>query len=329
MSKIIEATKQSAQLSTGYIIGHYKHVTNRCGQIIFRLLKLCIIVGISFIIITPLLGILSKAFMDINDYYNPLVYLVPINLSSYSIKFAEHYMDYFNSFAFTSVFSLIIMAIQAFICAVIGYGFARYRFPGSGFLFGLVILTIVVPVQTMMAPMYLQFRYFDPLGLASLLGGGSGVNLINTIWPSVMLSLTGMGLRSGLFIFIYRQFFKGLPKEIEEAALIDGAGVFRTFFQIMLPNALSSIIIVLLFAFVWQYNDTFFAGLFMNDMGLLSIRLNSLQSVLTQVQFIRDPNQISLIINAGVVLTIAPLIIIYLFMQRYFMEGIERSGIVG
>jgi multiple sugar transport system permease protein len=132
-----------------------------------------------------------------------------------------------------------------------------------------------------------------------------------------------------LFIFIYRQFFKGLPNEIEEAAFIDGAGAFRTFFKVMLPNAKSSIIIVLLFAFVWQYNDTFFAGVPMSGQGLLAMRIDGLQSLLSQVQFIKDPNQIALIINSGVVLVIVPLIVLYLFMQRYFMEGIERSGIVG
>lgn len=268
--------------------------------------------------------------MSKDDAYNPLVYMIPENFTLYNIQTAFESMDFGKSLIFTGGVCIMVMLIQAFICAVIGYGFARFRFPGKGLLFGLVVLTIIIPMETMMVPMFTQFRYFDPLGLVKMITGEqSGINLMNSIMPVLLMSLTGMGLRSGLYIFIYRQFFRGLPKEIEEAATIDGCGTFRTFIQIMLPNAMSSIIIVMLFAFVWQYNDTFMSGLFMESMDMIPKKLNSLNSVLTQVLNIRDVKQVQLIINAGVFLTITPLVVIYLFMQRFFMEGIERSGIVG
>lgn len=295
-----------------------------------RLVRFCIITGISFIVLMPVVSILVKTFMSIEDYYNPMVYMIPEHFTLFNIKTAAENMQYVKSLLVTCALSGGCMLLQAFICASVGYGFARYSFPGKQILFALVVLTIVVPVQTMMVPMYIQFRYFDLFGvIGGLTGKENGINLLNTPWPVLLMSATGMGLRSGLYIYIYRQFFKGLPKEIEEAAFIDGAGPFRTFFRVMLPNAVSSIIIVMLFSFVWQYNDTYFSGLYMSEMGLLSQKLNSLGSVLTQVLLIRDTNQVTLIINAGVSLIILPLLLVYLFMQRYFMEGIERSGIVG
>lgn len=331
MKKQLTATvKAQGKAALIYARAHKRHIFNKATDFGTWIIKLIIIVGVSFIIITPIFGIISKTFMSKDDAYNPLVYMIPENFTLYNIQTAFESMDFGKSLIFTGGVCIMVMLIQAFICAVIGYGFARFRFPGKGLLFGLVVLTIIIPMETMMVPMFTQFRYFDPLGLVKMITGEqSGINLMNSIMPVLLMSLTGMGLRSGLYIFIYRQFFRGLPKEIEEAATIDGCGTFRTFIQIMLPNAMSSIIIVMLFAFVWQYNDTFMSGLFMESMDMIPKKLNSLNSVLTQVLNIRDVKQVQLIINAGVFLTITPLVVIYLFMQRFFMEGIERSGIVG
>lgn len=295
------------------------------------LLTLCtavLLIGISFVILSPLIGMVSHSFMTISDYYNPLVYLIPINPSVSNFNIAWQQLDFGKSLSFTLLFSAAAMLIQTFVCAFVGYGFARFRFPGSNALFAMVILTIVVPVQTFMVPLYTQFRDFDVLGILHLLTG-RGLNLINTPAPVLLMSVFGMGLRSGLFIYIFRQFFKGLPKEIEGAALIDGAGPMYTFFVVMLPNAGSAMITVMLFSFVWQYNDVFFSSLFMNNLNLLSIKITTLTPKLSQGLQIRDPNEVSLILNSGILLAIVPLVIIYLFLQKYFMEGIERSGIVG
>ncbi|MCI1982418.1 MAG: carbohydrate ABC transporter permease [Oscillospiraceae bacterium] len=287
-----------------------------------------ILVGISYVILSPLIGIVSHSFMSINDYYNPLVYLIPEQGTLSNYRTAWQQIQYPNSLAYTLILSSVIMLIQTFICGFVGYGFARFRFPGRNLLFAMVIATIVVPVQTFMVPLYGQFRNFDIAGILHLLTG-HGANLLNTPVPILLMSVFGSGLRSGLFIYIFRQFFKGLPKEIEWAAFIDGAGPFYTYFVVMLPNAGSAIITVLLFSFVWQYNDVFFASLFMDDSNLLSIQITTLTPKLAQTLQIRDPNQVMLIVHAGVVLTIIPLIIVYLLLQKHFMESVDRSGIVG
>lgn len=299
------------------------------GSFFINLIKMIILIGISFIVVSPLIGILSNTFMSENDVYNPLVYLIPEEFTLGNLKIAIEQMSYVKSLIFTLVFCLGIMLIQACICALIGYGFARFNFRGNNILFAMVILTIVVPTQTLMVPMYTQFRYFDPFGLVKLITGKEGINLMNTFWPMLLMTITGSGLRSGLYIYIYRQFFKGLPKEIEEAAWIDGAGPFYTFFHVMLPNAKSSMITVMLFAFVWQYNDTYFASLYMSNFNLLSLKVTTLAANVSQALKIQDTNILQVIVDSGILLVIVPLLIIYLFLQRQFMEGIERSGIVG
>ena len=138
------------------------------------------------------------------------------------------------------------------------------------------------------------------------------------------------GLRSGLYIYIFNQFFRGLPKEIEEAAFVDGCGVWYTYFRIMLRNAMPAAITVAIFSLVWQYNDTFYARLFnISDGVVLSKRISGLQLTISNVYKIYDPNILELYMDAGIILLMIPLIIIYVLLQKQFIEGVERSGIVG
>ena len=287
-----------------------------------------LIVGISYIIIGPLITIISKSFMSVDDVYSPLVFIIPMDPTLENIKSALLNTEYFGTLFNTMTFVIILMILQIIVSAIVGYGFARYEFPFKNLLFGGVILTIVVPTHTIMVPLYTQFRYFDVFGIMNLVTGTS-VSLIGGKWPIMIMTVFGNGLRTGLYIYIFRQFFRGLPKAIEEAALIDGAGVFRTFFKIMLPNATPSIVTVLLFSLVWQYNDTFYASLFMPNADLISLKLTTLAGYLSTIGEIYDPNHVDLIVNAGVLFSILPVILIYIFLQRYFVEGVERSGIVG
>jgi multiple sugar transport system permease protein len=146
-----------------------------------------------------------------------------------------------------------------------------------------------------------------------------------------LMTMFGVGLRSGLYIYIFNQFFRGLPKEIEEAAFVDGAGTFYTFVRVMIPNAMPSILTVTIFSLVWQYNDLFFANIFnISNNWVLSKRLSTLQATLSSEPWrVTDPNISSLYVYAGIILMILPMLLIYIFLQRKFIEGVERSGIVG
>jgi multiple sugar transport system permease protein len=303
-------------------IENYKHrVIRKISAIFMGIIRAVLLIGISYIIISPVIKIISNSIKDPIDLYNPLVYLVPLNYTPDNFRFAFNLLNYIPNLTQTMSFALLIAALQVLVAALVGYGFARFRFPGREVLFAMVIITIVVPIQTYMIPLYMNFRFFGVFGVEA--------NLIGQYTPVVLLTATGSGLRSGLYIYIFRQFFRGMPKEIEEAALIDGAGQGRTFLTVMLPNAGSAIITVVMFALVWQYNDTFYVSLFMTGKQFLSTRLGNLGTVYQVAEGIRDPKAAELVVNAGMVLMIAPIITIYLIMQRYFMESIERSGIVG
>ena len=142
-----------------------------------------------------------------------------------------------------------------------------------------MILTIVIPNDTLMLPLYTQFRNFDIFGIIHLVTG-HGINLLSTEVPMYIMTALGCGLRSGLYIYIFNQFFRGLPKEIEEAAVVDGAGSFYTYFRIMLVNAMPSVLTVSIFSLVWQYNDTFYAKLFsINSKLLMSMRISTLRGI--------------------------------------------------
>lgn len=297
---------------------------------VFAIFRTIIVVGISYVILSPLIGILASSFFSNQDNYSPIVYLIPQSPTLERYRLALTYMDYWNVLGNMMIYVLTLTAVQLVICSMAGYGFARFNFPFKKILFACVIVTIVLPTHTIMYPLYTTFQNFNPLGIVGLFNGGNSVNLLGSPWPVYIMTALGVGLRSGLYIFIFNQFFRGLPKEIEEAALIDGAGHIRTYLQIMIPNATPAIVTVSIFSVVWQYNDNFLGRLFnVNDSILISRKISSLAANIGAAESIRDPAITTLYVYAGVILMILPLLLIYIFLQKYLIEGIERSGIVG
>lgn len=291
--------------------------------------RFVIILGISYIILGPLIGIVSSSFFSDADKYNPMVYLIPVEPTLARYQLAITRLNYFSALGKTIVYVAGLAALQVFICSMVGYGFARFNFPLKNVLFGCVVVMIVIPTHSIMLPLYMTFQRFDVFGIISAINGGP-VNILKTPWPMFIMTLFGTGLRSGLYIFIFNQFFRGLPKEIEEAAQVDGAGMFYTYFRIMLVNAIPSVVTVAIFSLVWQYNDTFFSNLFVMDSEMiLSKKITTLQATIQNMDQIRDPSIAVLYVYAGIVLVILPLVILYVLLQKQFIEGVERSGIVG
>ncbi|OPA76358.1 ABC transporter permease [Paenibacillus selenitireducens] len=290
------------------------------------IVRTLLILGFCYIILFPLFLRLSVAFRSKVDIYDPTVLWIPRHFTFDNLKIAITATKYGSALLNTFLISSTTTIIQLVACALAGYAFAKLKFKGSGLLFGLVIFTIVVPPQTIMIPLYLTYRYFDLFGAIKLFTGKSSVNLIDTFWPFLISSGTAMGLKNGLYIYIFRQFFRGVPKELEEASFVDGAGIFKTFYRIVLPNAVPAIVTVLLFSFVWQWNDSYYVSLFLSKVKVLSTQLTDMGSALGVEP---DPVYQSMLLNTGVLLMMAPLIILYLFVQRYFVESVERTGLVG
>ena len=287
-------------------------------KVILGLFKAVVLIGISYLILSPLIGMISSSFFSDSDRYNPMVYLFPANPTLERYTMSIKVLKYGKMLLTSLIYDVSLMAIQLVICSLVGYGFARFNFPFKKVLFGCVVIMIVLPVNTIMVPLYMTFRNFGPL------------NLLSTPWPVVLMTLFGCGLRSGLYIYIFNQFFRGLPKEIEEAAFVDGAGMFYTYSRIMLVNAMPSVITVSIFSLVWQYNDTFYARMFtMNADMLISMKISSFTNTISNSFKIIDPSILKLYTYAGVILMILPVMLIYVLLQKRFIEGVERSGIVG
>lgn len=307
---------------------------------IFALIRLVFLLGFSFIILYPVITMLSKAFMLQTDIYDNSVLWIPKHYTLANIKYAAGEMEYWKSLLITTVFCTTVTLVQICSCMMVGYGFARFEFPLKKLLFALAVLTIVVPPQTLMIPQFFNFKYFDIFGLFRLITGKAGIDMMNTYFPYYILAITGQGLRNGLFIFLFRQGFRAMPRETEEAAMVDGLGEFRTFWNIMMPNAITLIVTVALFSFVWQWNDTFYANLFVPNGYLLASKYTifeyGLQTLATTDQTVDnvvfnmgDTKVLMLLKNGGVFLLMAPLIIMYLFLQKFFVESVDRTGLVG
>ena len=304
-------------------------ITNGIKSFLMGLFRFVIILGVCYVIVGPVLGIIANSFFSNKDAYNPMVYLIPQNPTLERYQMAIKILDYVPTMLKSLLYSFILMLMQILTCSMVGYGFARFKFPLKNLLFGCVVVMIVMPAHTIMLPLYMTFRNFDPLGILSAVTG-SAVNLMGTPFPLAIMTILGCGLRSGLYIYIFNQFFRGLPKEIEEAALVDGAGTWYTYFFIMLRNAMPSVITVAVFSLVWQYNDTFYAKLFhLPQSQSIGTRISSLVANIANQYQIMDKTIQNLYLDAGIVLMMIPVVLIYVILQKQFIEGVERSGIVG
>ncbi len=295
--------------------------------LVWPLFRLVLLVGLSFVILYPFLTKISSMFMSLDDLKNPTVWIVPQSPTLDNIRRVFEYGDYWKALGNTVLVSLTCAVLQTLSCTMVGYGFAKFKFRGRGLFFALAVLTIIIPPQTIYISLYMKFRYFDVFGLFSLLGVGP-FKLVEQITPMAILSSTALGLKNGLYIFVMRQFFRGVPRELNEAAWVDGCGPIRTFFVIMLPMARSMMVSIFLLSFAWQWTDTFYSSLFYRQMLVLPNILSKI-TVITGEAIGKGTMMSNVMLNTGVILIIAPLILIYLVSQKFFIQGVERSGLVG
>lgn len=296
-------------------------------------LRYWLLIGLSFLILYPFIVKLSNSFMSEQDLIDGTVRFIPRNFTLDNYKIVIEYTDFLEGFKNTFLISFLSGILQMIVCTVIGYGLAKFRFRGRGIVSALVVLTILMPPQTYMISLFLRFRFFDIFGIAEALTGDT-IRILDTYWPMAILSLTGFGFKNGLYILIMRQFFRGIPTELEEAAYVDGSGLFRTFVTIILPLSISMMTTIFLFAFAWQWTDVFYSSVFFSrSMKLLS------NTLLVGFEGLMIPGKTlgikhgqpitATLTNTMSLLVITPLVIIYLFAQKNLVEGIERSGIVG
>lgn len=314
------------------------------GIVLMSILRYALLICLSFLILVPILQRVAISIKSPYELGMPVSQWVPGEFSLEHLVMGFKVLGYQKALPYTLLTTFVLMLLQTLSAAMAGYAFARLKFKGSGILFACVLLTIIVPPQALMLPQYVFFQNFDILGIIKLITGKS-LNLLNSPATLYVLSFFGMGLKSGLYIYIFRQAFRGLPKELEEAAFVDGAGFIRTFAVIVVPAAKASLVTVSVLSFVWNWNDTYFVKLFnpsnKNLMMAMSVANAAMDQALKGVGAVAgsvppeyaylydNPLYQSAVSQSASLLIMLPLVIIYLFIQKQFVQGAERSGIVG
>ena len=218
--------------SGGYLL---RKTVRRKG---YQLIRFLLLFGLCFMIIQPLLDKLSVSFMAERDLYDSTVISIPRHLTTanYSLAASKILLNYGTTFLNTLIVSLAVSVLQIAACTLVGYGFARFEFPFKKFWFAAVIITVIIPPQTISSSLDLHFNFFDIFGIFKATTGSS-LNLRGSPIPYALMSATCMGLKNGLYIYMIRQFFTGIPKSLEEAAYVDGCSIFKTFWRVILPDA--------------------------------------------------------------------------------------------
>jgi multiple sugar transport system permease protein len=300
---------------------------------VWPIFRAIIVFGLCFIILYPLIFMISCAFRPRSEMNDPTILWIPKTFTMSNVTDVIKAMDFWNTLGNTLVLNIGCSILQVLTCAITGYGFARFEFKGKKILFFVVIMMILVPSQIILIPQYMFFRYFNPFGIYYKITG-SYINFINTAVTMYFPALTANGIRAGLFIFLFRQSFRSLPKELEDAAYLDGCSPLRTFVQVMIPNAGSTFLTVFLLSVVWYWNDYYVSTSFFTDNRTIALMLKNLDANLTRIIFDNGNVQVNvreLIVwmEAGCLLSILPMLILYICLQKNFTEGIARSGLTG
>ncbi|MGO4271690.1 carbohydrate ABC transporter permease [Paenibacillus sp. TAF58] len=283
---------------------------------LFKFFIYLILLDTAYIYLKPILHMITTMVKNADDLLDPSVNWFPRTIYLGNLQEAWAWLKYPKAFSISLTLSLSVAILQTLSCAVTGYAFARLKVPFKRLMFFLLLLTFIVPMQVTILP---NIIYARELGL------------LNTIYPIIMPAFFGLGLKGALFVIIYRQFFSTQPKELEEAARIDGANVFKIFYKVMMPLAKPAILVVFLFSFVWTWNDFYLPSMYLSDIETapLSMGISRIASALRQQAEQYGPSVNDEAIRmATTFMMIIPPMLLYTFTQRWFVEGVERTGLV-
>lgn len=283
-----------------------------------------IMIGCSFIFFFPYLKMIAMSFFSPEDLNNFTVSWIPrgFTLSNYST--AWNFINYFQNMKNTLLVTALSTLGQLISCAMTGYALGRYRFKGRALLVAVMLVAMVVPVQTYIVPQYLFY---------------SKIGWLNTYLPLIVPGFFGYGLKGALFIYIFMQYFASLPKELSEAARVDGCGFIKNFLYIMVPVARSSFLVVFVFALVWHWSDYYEPAMFVSvsSKSMIASGLENLSYMTTisadMVAESTNSAQAMTINNATLMaaafLITLPVLVIFCFLQKQFVQGIEHTGLTG
>lgn len=279
--------------------------------------------GLAFVFLYPFLYMLVNSLKSSEDLYNFTVQWIPRTLDFDNYMIAFNLIEYLRRLQNNIVVTVVATAGQLLSCSMAGYALARYRFTGRRVAYFLMILALIVPTTTIIVPQYLMF---------------ANLKWLNTYLPLLVPAFFGYGFKGAMFIFIFRQFYMGLPRELEEAGKIDGCGFIRLFTRIVFPVSRSSYLVVLVLGLVWHWSNYFEPSMYISkkSMSLFSSALNNISAALVMpadsmesATGVATSTLDNAVLLAGTFMVILPILITFCVLQRFFIQGIERSGLTG
>lgn len=302
--------------------------SNEKRGIIMGAVVYVLLITIAFIYLYPVLYMFSRSLMSSKDLLDSSAKWIPSAITSQNYTDAIATLDYWASLWKNIQIAVLPTILQVFICSMVGYGFARYKFPGRTFWMGILILSFLLPSQTIDMPNYLLFQQLKMMD--------------GSLKPFLLLAALGQGFKSVLCILIFYNFHRQVPQSLIEAAEIDGAGHIKAYFQIAIPLSMAAIVCVTLFSLVWYWNETYLVRTYL---GYGHTRAEGLTTLMIELQKFEDSYNVTFdarassvtstnklndaIKMAGTMLSIAPLLLLYLVLQKQFVESVDRAGITG
>ena len=286
-----------------------------------------VLILISYQFLFPILRMISLSMMSQKDIINPAVTWIPKSLTFNNIKLAAQTLNLSKTLTGSLWFSTMLAVCQTFVSCMAGFAFARFEFPGKRVWFLMMLLSFIIPTPVVVIPRIMMFTGIQEAW---------GIQMIGTPIPQTVMALFGQGIYSAVYILICYNFTRMIPPSLDEAAAIDGANPFQIFVHVVLRLSVTTILVIFLFSFVWNWNESYLTATFLRGkVPLLPGRLSMFDSLFESYGQ-GSGSQVSpeFRINeaykmSGTLIAILPLLIMYLFVQRQFIKGIENAGITG
>lgn len=310
-----------------------KSLVNITSTFLYNIFRYLLLIGVCYVAVFPIIKMISASLSIPEDYFGGRTGILPTTPTFENFKNSQSYFHYFNHLKVTVMITLTSTVCSVFVCSLIGYGLGRYNFKGSNIVYAAVLFTIIMPIQTAQIPLTYYYRWFDFFGIGKVIGWFTGetltVNLLPNLGRFLVPAVFGVGLKAGIFIFLFRQFFAGMPKDLEEAAKLDGCNPFKIYWKVMLPNIVPVLVTVILLSLIYYWNDSLVSGMSKLTMGTpLMVEIEKLATshyAYEQLTIIRrNVEYYSILLS-----TVLPLMVLFVICQRFFVECMDRSGSKG
>lgn len=312
-----------------------KKVIAPASAILYKAFRYLLLIGVSYVVLFPIIKMITGAFTLPLEHYMEDSGFLPDDPTFINFQDAYKYFPYFKYMWKTVQVAGICTILQLISCSVVGYGLGRYKFKGNMLVFVCVLFTIILPIQVTVIPAFYNYRWFNLFGIGDVIGWFTGtpvtINLLKKNMALFVPCILGVGLNSGIYIFLFKQYFEGMPRDLEEAARIDGCSPFMTFLRVMIPNIKPVIVTVALLSVIYYWNDTLLTGVYItkDDGWSLMLALEQLQDDHYLVQDQVDHAQLNVQRYAILIMIVTPLMLIFTVCQKFFVECMDRSGSKG